>query len=186
MKRWVTAALVLAFAALITPGGASAQASIFVGGGPTFPMSDYGDYANTGYVGFAGVNFAVSGGFGISAGGYFGSNSHDEAVDTEPGAKTNLYGVLAGAGYSFATGGSLMPSVFGLVGSMTHSYKTDAGTLDGSDTKIAFGGGAELGFPLGGLDGFVNGWYLTGSFDGETTAIMSVSAGVSFPLGGGM
>ena len=47
----------------LAPSGVVAQGSIFVGAGPTFPIGDFGTYAKTGWLGYAGFGVPV-GGFG--------------------------------------------------------------------------------------------------------------------------
>jgi hypothetical protein len=182
MKRFVTAALIVALGALMAPSLTSAQISIRVGGAATFPMSDYGDYANTGWMGAAGVNVAVGeAGLGVGAHGFYGSNNHSD-VD---GDKTNLYGALGTVSYSIAAGGSVMPYVFGALGFMTHSYKSnDFPALEGSASAMAWGGGGGLGFPLGGITGSVDGFYVQGTGDNSDTKFFGVGASVSFPIGG--
>ena len=182
MKKLATA-LFLAVLGLTFASSQVAAQFIFVGGGPSFPMSDYGDYAKTGWVGHVDVGFPI-GDAGLAAGasGYFGSNSHDGTDD-----KTNLYGALGFLAYAFPTGGSISPSIFALAGTMTHAYKSDT-FGDDSETGFAYGGGAALGFPLGGVMGVIEGWYLAASIGdpSSTTAVFGLDVGVQFALGGGM
>lgn len=186
MKRFITLALVLAFGALLAPRQADAQVSIRVGGAATFPIGDgiddYGSYAKTGWMAAAGVLVPVGeAGFNVGAHGFFGSNSHEEPPADE---KTNLYGALASAGYSFDTGGSISPTIFGLAGFMTHSYKPATGSGD-SASAFAWGGGAGVGFPLGGIGGSIDGFYLAGTGDDLSgTKLFGVGASISIPLGG--
>jgi len=181
----VTAALVLAFGALLAPAPTAAQVSIRVGGSATFPIGDgvddYGSYANTGWMAAAGVVLPVGeAGFGVGAHGFYGSNNHSD-VD---GDKTNLYGVLGSAGYTISTGGSISPTIFGLVGFMTHAYKSDS-FGDDSASALAWGGGASVGFPLGSVGGAIDAFYLAGTGDDLSgTKLFGVGASVSIPLGG--
>jgi hypothetical protein len=186
MKRLVTGALALAFCALLAPSTASAQISIRVGGAATFPigdaLDDYGSYAKTGWMASAGVLVPVGeAGLGLGAHGFYGSNSHESPPADE---KTNLYGVLGSAGYTISTGGSISPTIFGLVGFMTHSYKPATGSGD-SASALAWGGGASVGFPLGGIGGAIDAFYLAGTGDDLSgTKFFGVGASVSIPLGG--
>jgi len=177
--------MALALAATLWPAGASAQVVLSLAGGVTVPTSDYGDYANTGWLGHADIGFPVGeNGLSVGASGYYGSNNHETDGD-----KTNLYGGLGWVGYTFETGASVMPTVWGMAGSLTHSYKSDTTpSAEGSDTGFAFGGGAGLGFPLGGVTGRVQAWYLTASIGdpSSTTALFGVDVGVQFVVGGGM
>jgi hypothetical protein len=183
MRRSLTAVLATATWALVAAGDASAQATIIIGGGATIPMSTYADYAKVGWLGHAGVDFALGdAGASVGAHGFYGSNSHEAEGD-----KTNLYGGLASLGYAFATSGSLVPQVFGLVGFMTHQYKSeDFPEFEGSESALAAGAGAALGFPLGSFQGAVQAYFLTGFSDLDETRLVGVDFSVGFPLGGGM
>ena len=184
MKRLVAAALTLAFFGVTAPSQASAQVSIGIGGGASFPAGDYGDYAKTGWIGSAGVTFAVGeSGLGVGATGFYGSNNHSD-VD---GDKTNLLGGVASLNYAFATGGAATPYILGGLGFMKHSYKSDSfPSLEGSSSGLVFGGGAGVMFPLGSINGRVQGTYLMGSGDIDGTQFFAVGAGVSIPLGSAM
>jgi hypothetical protein len=183
MKRAVTAVLVTSLWVLAAPANASAQAMIGVGGGVTFPTGDYADYANTGWLAAAGVAFPVGDvPVSISAHGFYGSNNH-EAPD---GDKTNLYGALAGVSYAFGDPEGVSPFVGGLAGFMHHSYKSESQpSLEGSESGLAGGAFAGVGFPLGGIGGFVEAYWLTGFGDIDSTQLFGAMAGVQFPLGGG-
>jgi hypothetical protein len=182
MKRLVTAALALAFVGMTAPGQASAQISIGVGGGASFPTGDYGDYANTGWIGSVGITVPVgTAGLGVGATGFYGSNNHSD-VD---GDKTNLLGGVAGLSYGFETSGSLTPYILGAVGFLRHSYKSDSfPDLEDSVSGMAFGGGVGVRFPLGSISGRLQGTYLQGTGDVDGTKFFAVGAGVSFPIGG--
>lgn len=183
MKRWVTAALALAFLAISAPGQVAAQVSIGVSGGATFPSGDYGDYASVGWIGTAGLTVPIGeSGLAVGASGFYGSNSHD--ID---GDKTNLLGGLGAVGYGFQTGGALTPYVYAGLGMMRHSYKSENNpSLEGSESDLAYGGGVGVGFPLGSLMGAVDAFYVMGSGDIDGTEFFGVTFGVAFPLGGGM
>lgn len=182
MKRFMSVALAVALVGLAAPSDSSAQAVIALGAGPTIPMGDYGDFAKTGYLGHAGVNVPVGeAGLTIGGHGFFGSNGHDD-VD---GDKTNLYGGVGSVGYQIATSGSIAPSVFGMVGYLVHSYKSESfPAAEGSDSGLAAGAGVGIGFPLGGISGVVQGWWLTGFGDVDGTQILGIDVGVGIPVGG--
>lgn len=181
MKRFLCAALGMALLAVSAPGHASAQIAINVSGGPTFPVSDYGDLAKTGWMAFAGLTVPVGeSGAMLGATGFFGSNNHE--LD---GDKTNLYGGLGAVGYAVDTGTSAMPYVFAGAGLMVHSYKSDT-SVDESTNLFAAGGGAGLGFPIGSVQGALEAYVLNGFDDAGDTRLFGVSFGPSFPMGGGM
>ncbi|MGD2046254.1 MAG: outer membrane beta-barrel protein [Gemmatimonadota bacterium] len=183
MKRFTCAAVAVAFAAMAAPGQASAQVTVGIGGAATIPTGDYGDFANTGWMGAVGVTVPVGeSGLGVGATGVYGSNGHDEAV--VPGT-TDLLGALAHVGFSFATGGSMTPYVVGNLGFLQHKWKVD-GVDDVTDSGLAFGGAAGLMFPLGSVVGRVQASYLIGSGDIDGTDFFGIGAGIGIPLGGGM
>lgn len=188
MKRLaaIASSFLLALA-LLMPATAQAQA-VFVGGGATVPTGDFSDFgggdgANTGWMGFGGVLFPV-GDAGLSAGAeaFYGSNSHDTDGD-----KTNLYGGLALLAYSFgAPGAAVSPMVFGGLGFMTHSYKSESfPAAEGSESGLAMGFGAGLGFPLGGVGGMVAASYNMGLGNIDATTFIGISAGIQIAVGGG-
>jgi hypothetical protein len=182
MKRFVTAALALAFVGGLAPAPTAAQITVFIDGGATIPTGDYGDYANTGWMGSAGVTVPVGeSGLFVAGTGFYGSNNHSD-ID---GDKTNLLGGVGSLGYAIASDGSMMPYVFGSVGFMQHSYKSDTyPDLEDSVSGLAFGGGAGVSFPLGGINGNVQGAYIMGSGDIDGTQFFSIGAGIGIPLGG--
>jgi hypothetical protein len=185
MKRTVCLALAGAFYAMAAAGGVSAQATIVLGGGLSLPTGDYNTYAKPGWLGHAGVDFPVGdAGLSVGAHGFFGSNNHDEAVaGVLAGDKTNLYGGVASVGYAIQTTSSLTPQIFGLAGIMTHAYKSTSG--DDSQAAFAAGGGVGIGFPLGSIQGVIEGTYLSGFGKNKDTHIFGVDVGVGIPLGGG-
>ena len=182
MKRFVTAALSLAFVGVMAPAPTAAQITVGIGGAATIPTGDYGDYANTGWMGSVGITAPVgSSGLGVAVDGFYGSNNHSD-ID---GDKTNLLGVTGSLGYAIATGGSMMPYVFGSLGFMKHSYKSDTyPDLEDSVSGLAFGGGAGVSFPLGSINGNVQGTYLMGSGDIDGTQFFAIGAGIGIPIGG--
>ena len=181
MKRLFCATLTTAFFALSTPVDSSAQGDLFFGGGVTFPVSDYGELAKTGWQGWGGVLVPVSDA-GISLGfeGFYGQNSHE----TE-GNKTTLWGGLALVGMEWGDPEGLEPTVFGGVGIMKRTFKSESFSgLNNGSTSFAWGGGAGVGFPLGGVRGFAGGNYTSGTGD-ENFGVRFFSLGVSvvIPIG---
>jgi len=179
MRRLLLPSLVAALT-LTLSGDLSAQASVFLGGGLTIPTGEYSDYAKTGWNGFGGVLFAVGeAGLAVGAEGFFGSNSHDYEGD-----KTNLYGGMGLVSYSIDTGSSAAPFVFGGVGYMTHSYKSDDFPDDeGSASGLAAGFGGGVSFPLGGVNGILAGSFVSGFGDIDGTHLVGINAAVQIPFG---
>ncbi len=184
MRKFVfaCAAALAAFAFTFT-SQASAQA-VFLGAGGTYPISDYGEYADPGWMFEAGVSFPINEeGLYIFGEGLFGSNKHSD----HEGDKTNLLGAFGGIEYDFSAEGEAGIFVFGEVGLLRHDYKSDEfPEYEGADNALAFGGGIGYGIPIGGMSGWVLGRFLQGQFDGEdgNTTFIGASAGLSIPLGG--
>ncbi len=184
----VTAIAALAFA---LPEQASAQ-GIFVGGGVTFPVTDYGEYADVGWQFEGGFTVPISeAGLSVLFDGLYGTNGHNtEGVEDQ---STKLLGGFGGLVYSLADEGEGGLFFFGEAGILRHEF--DAGDLNDSEsdseTAFAWGGGAGYGYPLNEtLSGWFMARYLQGSFDSEfedeseTTAFFGVMVGLTFNIGG--
>lgn len=188
MKSTVCLALTAGLLSLLAPAATSAQVTLSAAAGATFPTGGYGDLAKTGWLAHGGVSVPL-GTAPVSVGvdGFFGSNSHDTGVaGVSDGDKTNLYGAAGSVSYVVGDpAGPVVPVVFGLLGFMTHSFKSDV-SPEGSNTSFAAGGGAGIGFPLGSVGGTLEGWWVTGFSDNKDTKIIGVDLGVRIPLGGGM
>jgi len=189
MKKLFVVPVLAAFVAMAGPSVASAQVMVGLAGGVTLPQSDYGDYANTGWLGHLDVGVPVGeSGLAVGASGFYGSNGHDEEIDT---GKTNLYGGAGVLSYNIRTSGPVTPAVFGLAGIMRHQYKNDdAPELEGTESGFMWGGGVGLGFPLGGVGGVIEAWYVSANIgdspNDETTAIFGIDFGIQIMTGGGM
>jgi hypothetical protein len=178
MKKLATIAFLAALGVAATSTAAAAQ-FVYVAGGPTFPMSDYGDFANTGFQIAGGVGIPVGeNGLSVFAEGSWGQNNHSD-VD---GDKTNPITVMGGLQYEFDTGGNLTPYVFGMGGILWHKYASD--TFTGStDSGFGYGGGVGAAFPLGSLTGAVEGRITNASINDFNTMYTSILAGIGIPLG---
>lgn len=184
MKR-VAAVTMLVLAFMATP---ALGQSIYVGAGPTFPTSDYGGYADNGFMLAGGVTFEIAGNLDVYGEGFWGQNKHNVQEQGDP--KTNPLGFMAGLLYGF--GGEDLPVdpyVFGGLGILQHRYS--AAGESSSDSAFGFQGGAGVGFDIGGLGAFAEGRYMYASFDAESpggdseaTAFYSILVGLSFDLGG--
>ena len=187
MKRLFCLALATTFLALASPAVSSAQTSIFIGGGATIPTGDFSDFgggdgANTGWQGTAGAQFAI-GESGLTAGPrlFYGSNNHDTAGD-----KTNLYGGTALLNYAFGDPEAANPFVWDEFGLMSHAYKSESFPAnEDTSTTAMWSGGAGVGFPLGGVIGWVAAGYTAGLGDNSGTTLFGVYAGATFAVGGG-
>ena len=179
----VTAIASLAFA---LPEQASAQ-GIFVGGGVTFPVTDYGEYADVGWMIEGGFTVPIGeAGLSVLFDGLYGANGHNTEGTVDE--STKLLGGFGGLVYSLADEGGGGLFCFGEAGILRHEY--EAGEFSDSETAFAWGGGAGYGYPINEtLSGWALARYLQGSFDGdhedesETTAIFGVMVGLTFNIG---
>ncbi len=180
MKLLATVAVLgtLAIAAISNP--LSAQ-WVWLGGGATFPTSDYGDFANTGYNFMAGVGANVgTSGLNVGAEGFYGQNNHDTDGD-----KTTPYGFLGSVGYNVSgPDADRSVYVFGTLGALWHKFSSETlPATDDSEAGFAYGGGAGYFFPLGGVDGWIEGRFTQASISGANTQYFAINAGISIPFG---
>lgn len=165
---------------VLTTGSLSAQSSVWIGGGPTFPMSDYGDYAKTGWMASAGFGLGLgsSGKLGLQFEGLYGSNSHEDEGD-----KTTLYGGMANLAYQLGNTAKLHPYVFGGGGLLVHKYGSDTSPADGeSDSKFTYQFGAGLDLPMKSIGLWIDVRYLSRVED-FPTAVVPIMGGIYIPLG---
>lgn len=166
-----------ALCALVIAAPASAQ-FVWVGGGGTFPMSDYGDYAKTGFLlsGGAGIPLGDRG-LGAFAEGFYGQNNHSDVA----GEKTTPYGVMAGLQYNVA-GADADRSLYvlGGLGFMVHKYVSDL--YPSSSNGLGFTGGVGYFFPLGAISGYVEGRFFHAKIEDANTTFPGLMAGISVPL----
>jgi len=160
---------------------ASAQGIyVFVGGAGTFPTSDFGDYAKTGWMAFGGVGVDV-GPQGLSVGAdlFYGQNNH-EGTDILEGEKTTPYGAMGYVSYGFQTAGKITPYVFGGAGVLIHKFSA-TGVDSESETQFGYEGGVGVDFMVAPkISIFGEGRYI-GSKD---TQFFFAGAGLSFMVGG--
>lgn len=160
---------------LAVPVVAQAQVYVFLGGGPTFPNGDYGNYAKTGWIAHAGVGVPV-GPAGLSVGldAFYGQNNHSD-VD---GDKTNPYGAMGFAQYRF--GNPERPGVYayGEAGLLVHKYGSDTFSPE-SNSQFALGGGVGVDFPLGGGKSI---WVEGAYTNSDGTNFITAQAGIALGL----
>lgn len=167
---------------LLTPSPSQAQANpfIFIGGGITIPMGDFGDLAKSGWM--------ATGGFGVSVGtgklaiggeGYYGRNSHDGPSEDA----TNLIGGAAWLAYRLGQPGRVAPYVIGSAGFLAADFDPEDPADDvNTDTEFAWSGGAGVDIPLSGsVSLYIEGRYMA---RGDVRFI-PIFAGLSFSFGGG-
>jgi len=142
-----------------------------IGGGAIAPSGDLGTYANTGWIGYAGVTKPLSSDprIAIQAVAFYSHASHEGS----DGEATNIPGVGGGLLYQLATTGTMRPYVSGLVGLLQHRY--DAGTTGyGSESEskafVGVGGGLAFGRV------FVDARYVAAS----GTSFIPITVGMNF------
>jgi opacity protein-like surface antigen len=183
-KSFLVAAALFAF---VFPVTLSAQ-SLYISGGATFPTGDFGDYADTGWMIAGGVLFndIGTGGLSLGAEGFYGENKHGNNDFDYGDGKTNPYCVMGIAVYSFQTGGSIQPYVFGGAGWLAHKFTASALEIDISETTSSFGYqfGAGVGFPISQkVSIYGEGRYMGGTGDNSDTKFFGAFAGLTFGLG---
>jgi len=177
MKSSARTVVLGALFALVAAAPASAQFA-WLGGGATFPMSDYGNYANTGYMVTGGVGVPIwAPGLNIAGEAFFGQNGHEGG-----GSFTNPYGFMAELEYDFVPGATGV-YVFGGLGVLFHRYHEDAGNVSTTDSGLGLVGGAGYSFPLGVINGWVEGRLHHASINGDNTTFGGLMAGIGIPLG---
>lgn len=179
MKRyaWLAGTIALLSVTLTTPTLAQTP-SFFLGGGVTVPSGEYNDYAQTGWLGNAGILFDIGEqGLWIAGEAMYGHNSHDDGT----GDATNLYGAGGNIGYRFGDPTKIGPYIYGSAGLLVHHYSPgEAGIPSESENKLAYGGGAGFDIPMGGATVWIEGRYIgTGS-----TNILPLMVGITFSPGG--
>jgi hypothetical protein len=160
---------------------ASAQPSVHVGAALTVPWGDFGDYANTGRLGVVGAIQPI-GGAGVTLGGqaFYGQNTHEVE-----GERTNLLGAVLMASWSFTRWSRAGPVVFGGAGVVSRRHRSDPlPELNHNRSGMLLAGGLGYPFPLGRVSGFLAGAISQGFGGAESTMLIGVGAGVSFPLRG--
>lgn len=177
MKRMVLAVLaVLAVVCMVGVGSLTAQGVRFgVGGGLLLPMGDYGTADKMGFTAGAGVIIPVgTAPVAVRVEGSYSQTSHDGI-----GGKSKIMGGMASLVYSFSGAGTVTPYV--LAGLGYYNVKVDVtgfGSFD--ESKVGFGGGGGLRFPMGSASLFVEARYMNISTTGGSTTFMPIIAGLSF------
>ena len=184
MKRMLHSlvALVVAAAVPLVPLGAQ-NVSFFLGGGGAFPTGDLkDDQAETGWIGFAGVDLPIRSVPGAAVGitAFYAHMPYEGDLDDA----TNVPGLFADIAYLFgATSPSrIKPYVRAGVGVLQHRYSLDGYDSDGEDeTKLGGAVGAGLNFVMQSVTPFVGAHFVTG---GSDTSFFTAYVGLAFGGGG--
>ena len=190
MKGFYKGLVAFAFVAAATTSVAEAQGVGFnVGGGLSMPLGDFGDVADMGFHGMAGVAFQPEGlPIGIRVDGMyqtFGA-SDDFAGPFDLGVR--IVSGTANAVYTFTTSemSTFHPYLIGGVGmynfAITGDDAEDLG-LDESETEFGINAGAGFNFAAGeSINLFVEGRFHNVFTEGESTNLIPITVGVR--LGG--
>ncbi len=180
MKRMVLA--VLAVVCLVGVGTLSAQnVSFGVGGGLIKPLGDYNTVDKLGFIAGAGVRIPIgTAPVAVRIEGTFSQTSHKDFQGSAVDGKSRIIGGMASLVYAFQAGGSVTPYVLGGVGFYNLKVTVPSASVDTSTSKIGFGGGAGLRFPMGSASLFVEARYMNIATSGGSTAYVPIIAGVSF------
>jgi opacity protein-like surface antigen len=168
--------LLAVMALVVAARPASAQSIRWgVAGGLLMPMGDYGDADKMGFTGGIGGTYNLPSGLGIRADLSYGTTSEKDGITPH---STKLLGGMASLVYGFGAAGP-KPYIMGGLG-LTNA-KIDVGGTSASETKVTFGFGAGLTFPLGtgGNRLFVESRYTNISTDPSLT-YLPIVVGISF------
>ena len=176
MRKLLGCALVLLAAVAMPVQG---QVRFGVGGGLLMPTGDYGTLDNLGFTAGAGVVVPIgTSPASVRIEGTFSQTSHDSAA-VGFGGKTKIIGGMASLVYSFQAGGSVTPYV--LAGLGYYNVKISVtGLGSGDDSKVGFGGGAGLRFPMGSASLFTEVRYMSIDVSGASFTYLPIIVGVSF------
>lgn len=172
MKRFGLVLLAV-MALVVVAGPASAQNIRWgVGAGLLMPMGDYGDFDKMGYTAGLGGTYNLPSGVGIRADISYATSSEKDGITPHD---TKIMGGMASVVYAFGSAG---PKPYLLGGLGLSNVKID----DVSETKVSFGFGAGLAFPLGtgGNRLFVESRYTSVSTSGSPVTFLPIVVGLSF------
>lgn len=171
MRKLFGCALVL-LAGVALP--AQAQVRFGVGGGLLMPMGDYGTADKMGFVAGAGVIIPVgTAPVGVRVEGSYSQTSHDGVS-----GKSKIMGGMASLIYSFTGAGSVTPYVLAGIG--YYNVKVDVPGFSADESKVGFGGGGGIRFPMGSASLFAEARYMNISTTGSATTFVPIVVGVSF------
>jgi hypothetical protein len=167
-------------AGLSAPAAGQTPLLVWAGAGPSIPLGDFGDRADTGWMAGAGL-LAIIGQSGLWAGveGTLGRNSYKGY-----GGNHELMGGGGMVGYTLAQGARAQPYVFGNVGLL--SLKTSSGGPSGDSTSgLSMGAGAGVTYNLTeSASLFASGRYLTADIEDNRLNMVPVTVGLTYILGG--
>lgn len=176
MKRFGLVLLAV-MALVVAARPASAQSIRWgLGAGVLMPMGNYGDADKLGYTAGLGGTYNLPGGVGIRADISYATSSEKDGITPHD---TKIMGGMASVVYAFGAAGP-KPYVMGGLG--LSNVKFSAGGTDQSETKVSFGFGAGVTFPLGtgGNRLFAETRYTSVSTSASSTTFLPIVLGISF------
>lgn len=178
MRSLITAVAIGTLGLLAMSSPLSAQ-WVWLGGGATFPLSDFADYGETGFMLAGGFGHLI-GETGLTVGveGSYGQNDHKDIERDE----TNPIALMGRVGYDFS-GPRADSSIYTFAGLGVLWHKFTLG--ESTDSGLGLQAGVGYFFPLGSLSGWVEGRFVHAGIEGEHTTFMGAVAGISIPLGMG-
>lgn len=180
---------ILALLSVAGVGGLSAQQGIRIGigGGVVMPMGDYKNVDKLGWVAGADVTYwLASAPVGIRGDFEYSQTSHKDQSGVAIGGNSKLVGGLAEIVYAFGThAAQVRPYVLGGIGYYHLKVKADVpvlGTIESSESKVGFGGGAGIALKVGSGNTrvFVEGKYVSVRTTGGSTNFIPIRAGIRF------
>jgi hypothetical protein len=183
MNRCARFAFAVALCAgLSSPAAGQTPLLVWGGAGPSIPLGDFGDAADTGWMAGAGL-LAILGESGLWAGveGLLGRNSGNVG-------NVGNYELMGGGGmvgYTLAQGARAQPYIFGNVGLM--SLKTPSvGPSGDAESGLSMGAGAGVTYSLTeSASLFASGRYISFDIDGDRHNMVPVTVGFTYYLAGG-
>lgn len=153
-------ALVLAGASVSAAQAAQRRTAYGVAGGLLMPMGDYGDLDGMGFLVGVGASFALgTSPVRLRVEGTWSSTSHDDPFD----GNTRILGGMASVVYPFQSAGRVKPYILGGLG--YYNVDVEVNGTSGDESKVGFGGGLGLLFPMASSDFFVEARYMSVSTD---------------------
>jgi opacity protein-like surface antigen len=180
MKRTLLAVLAVGCLAVVAAPALSAQGlRLGAGAGLLMPMGDYGDIDKMGFTGGVGGTVTMPGGLGIRVDVSYGTTSEKSGVAAHT---TKIMGGMASLVYALGGAAGARPYVMGGLG--MYNVKIESGGLSADETKVAFGVGGGVSFPMGtgGSRLFAETRFTSVSTSGASVTFLPIVVGISFGM----
>jgi opacity protein-like surface antigen len=173
---------VLLCAVFTSPAVGQTPILVWAGAGPSLPLGDFGDAADTGWMGGAGILGVIGqSGLWIGAEASVGRNSFKDY----DGGNWELMGGGGMVGYTLSPGARARPYVFGNAGMMSLKASV-GGDSSESESGLSMGAGAGVTYTLSpSASLFASGRYLTFKIEEQRFNIVPITVGFTFAGSGG-